>query len=64
MLARKGKKFLALLLTLCMVVGMLGTAALAAEGDETGGEPTTCEHVWDEGAITKEATCTEPGEMT
>ena len=37
MLARKGKKFLALLLTLCMVVGMLGTAALAAEGDETGG---------------------------
>ena len=43
MLARKGKKFLALLLTLCMVVGMLGTAALAAEGDETGdvpGDPT------------------------
>lgn len=61
----KSKKFLALFLTLCMVVGTLNTAAIAVEeGDTDGTEPTACEHVWDEGAVTKEPSCTEAGEMT
>lgn len=61
----KSKKFLALFLTLCMVVGTLSTAAIAVEeGDTDGTEPAACEHVWDEGTVTKEPTCTEAGEMT
>lgn len=61
----KSKKFLALFLTLCMVVGTLSTAAIAVEeGDTDGTEPAACEHMWDEGAVTKEPTCTEAGEMT
>ena len=61
----KSKKFLALFLTLCMVVGTMSTAAIAVEeGDTDGTEPTACEHVWDEGTVTKEPTCTEAGEMT
>ena len=31
----KSKKFLALFLTLCMVVGTMSTAAIAVEGEET-----------------------------
>lgn len=50
----KNKKFLALFLTLCMVVGTMSTAAIAVEeGDTDGTEPAACEHVWDEGAVTK-----------
>ena len=61
----KSKKFLALFLTLCMVVGTMSTAAIAVEeGDTDGTEPAACEHVWDEGTVTKEPTCTEAGEMT
>lgn len=61
----KSKKFLALFLTLCMVVGTMSTAAIAVEeGDTDGTEPTACEHVWDEGTVTKEPTCTEAGEKT
>ena len=61
----KSKKFLALFLTLCMVVGTMSTAAIAVEeGDTDGTEPTVCEHVWDTGTVTKEPTCTEAGEMT
>ena len=61
----KSKKFLALFLTLCMVVGTMSTAAIAVEeGDTDGTEPTVCEHVWDTGTVTKEPTCTEAGEKT
>ena len=35
----KTKKILAMVLTLCMVVGMLGTAAIAAEEPESTGGP-------------------------
>ena len=46
MLAKKCKKLVAMLLTLSLVLGLLGTAALASGTESTGGEPAP-------GAVTK-----------
>ncbi len=52
------KKFFSLLLCLCMLLSMNSTA-FAAEGEEN-----TCDHVWNEGVVTLEPTCTTEGVKT